>query len=95
MINFTQFNDLCKRVYFATEDYSTAAFSLVNGGLYYLFSEVGSVRGKNVAEFQECAAICRSNFEYALGKFDLFTSPTLENIQALVLGVICSEYPKT
>ncbi|KAL2007936.1 hypothetical protein VTN00DRAFT_7918 [Thermoascus crustaceus] len=86
LINFVQFNDLCTRVYFATEDFSTAAFTLVNGGLYYLFTDVGLLRGKNVAEFQECAAMCRSNFEYALGKFDLFTSPTLENIQALILG---------
>lgn len=64
-----------------------ALFTLVNGGLYYLFSEFCMLRGQDRTEFKECAAICRSNFEYTLGKFDLLTAPTLENIQALCLGV--------
>lgn len=69
------------------EDYPVALFTLVNGGLYYLFLEVALIHGKNTTEFSECAKICRSNLEYALGKFDLFTAPTVENIQALAIGV--------
>ncbi|KAL1970487.1 hypothetical protein VTN77DRAFT_4131 [Rasamsonia byssochlamydoides] len=85
-LDFDQFNELCKKVYFAVEDYSLATFTLVNGGLYYLFLEVGMLRGRSVPESQESAAICRANFEYALGRFDIFTAPTFENIQALLLG---------
>ncbi|KKA22872.1 C6 transcription factor [Rasamsonia emersonii CBS 393.64] len=85
-LDFDQFNELCKKIYFAVEDYSLAAFTLVNGGLYYLFLEVGMLWGRNVPESQESAAICRANFEYALGRFDIFTAPTFENIQALLLG---------
>lgn len=86
-LDFDQFNELCKKIYFAVEDYSLAAFTLVNGGLYYLFLEVGMLWGREVPEAQESAAICRANFEYALGRFDIFTAPTFENIQALLLGV--------
>ncbi|KAL1846197.1 putative pyridoxal kinase [Paecilomyces lecythidis] len=89
-LDYMKFDDMCKKVYFATEDYSMALFTLVNGGLYYLFSEVCMLRGQNSAEFKECAAICRSNFEYTIGKFDVLTAPTLENIQALCLGAFYS-----
>jgi hypothetical protein len=89
-IDFDQFNELCKKVYFATEDYSLAEFALVNGGLYYLFVEVAMLRGKDVPESHESAMTCRSNFEYALGRFDIFTAPTFQNIQALLLGVSIS-----
>lgn len=89
-LDYMKFDDMCKKVYFATEDYSMALFTLVNGGLYYLFSEVCMLRGQNSTEFKECAAICRSNFEYTIGKFDVLTAPTLENIQALCLGVSIS-----
>lgn len=86
-IDFDQFNDLCKRVYFATEDYSLAVFALVNGGLYYLFNEVAMLRGKDVPEARENVLICRANLEYAMGRFNIFTAPTTENLQALLLGV--------
>lgn len=74
-------------MFFATEDFSLAQFTVVNGGLFYLFLDVGFLRGQNTSEFESCADLCYANLEYALTKFDLFTAPTLENIQSLCLGV--------
>lgn len=88
-IDFEQFNDMCRKVYFATEDYSLSTFALVNGGLFYLFREITSVQGKDVPEAAENVALCRANLEYAISHFNIFMAPTKENLQALLLGV-CS-----
>lgn len=86
-IDFEQFNELCKKVYFATEDYSVATFTLVNGGLYHLFKGLASLQGKEFPEASENVNICRTNLEYALSRFNIFTAATSENLQALLIGV--------
>lgn len=86
-IDFGQFNELCRKVYFATEDYSLATFALVNGGLFYLFQGIAFVEGKNVPEAGENAALCRANLEYAISRFNVFMAPTSENLQAILIGV--------
>ncbi|EED17118.1 C6 transcription factor, putative [Talaromyces stipitatus ATCC 10500] len=85
-IDFGQFNELCKRVYFATEDYSLGTFALVNGGLFYLFQHIAYLEGKNVPEAFENAAICRANLEYAISRFSVFMAPNSENLQAILIG---------
>ncbi|KAH8700656.1 fungal-specific transcription factor domain-containing protein [Talaromyces proteolyticus] len=85
-IDFEQFNELCRKVYFATEDYSMATFTLVNGGLYHLFNGLAGLQVPNFPEASENAAICRANLEYALTRFSIFTAPTSENLQALLIG---------
>lgn len=86
-IDFGQFNELCKKVYFATEDYSLGTFALVNGGLFYLFQQIAYLEGKNVPEAAENAALCRSNLEYAISRFSVFMAPNSENLQAILIGV--------
>jgi hypothetical protein len=86
-IDFEQFNEMCRKVYFATEDYSLSTFALVNGGLFFLFKEIAFVQGKNVPEAAENAALCRANLEYAISNFNIFMAPTDENLQAILLGV--------
>ncbi|GAM37795.1 hypothetical protein TCE0_033r08019 [Talaromyces pinophilus] len=85
-IDFGQFNELCKKVYFATEDYSLGTFALVNGGLFYLFQQIAYLEGKNVPEAAENAALCRSNLEYAISRFSVFMAPNSENLQAILIG---------
>ena len=86
ILHFEQFNDLCRRVYFATEDYTLATFILVNGGLSFLFAEVGMQKGSD-SDAQEYFKLCRENFLYGLSRFNILTAPTVENLQALLLGV--------
>ncbi|RYP07504.1 hypothetical protein DL765_009137 [Monosporascus sp. GIB2] len=39
-LSVEEFADYCRRVYFATEDFSLCLFIIVNAGLYYLFLEM-------------------------------------------------------
>lgn len=83
------FHGMVRDVYFATEDFSEAAFTIVNAGLYMLFVEVLAY-GSNVAskpEFENCLQICRANLETSLLHTPLFLSTKTENVQALYLGV--------
>lgn len=73
-------------MYFATEDYSLATFILVNGGLSFLFAEVGMQKASDL-DAEENFKLCRENFLYGLSRFNILTAPTVENLQALLLGV--------
>lgn len=83
------FTDHCRKVYFATEDFSLVTFIIVNCGLYYLF------QAKHIMDDNEAAAsdflryqlICRDNLETALANLPLFMPATAHSIQALLLGV--------
>ena len=82
------FTDHCKRVYFATEDFSVAIFIIVNAGLYYLFQERSEVEeGVTALESEGFAEMCRDNLETGLANLNLFMPARKENIEALLLGV--------
>ncbi|KAK2803965.1 hypothetical protein FQN50_006769 [Emmonsiellopsis sp. PD_5] len=81
---------LCKDLYFCTEEYSIALFAIVNCVLSYLFEECGSIANNHdpslAASFRDYFLMCRRNFETAVNCFDLFMEPSYENIMALALG---------
>jgi hypothetical protein len=80
---------MVRDVYFPTEEFSEATFTIVNAGLYMLFVEVLAY-GSNVAskpELETCLQICRANLETCLLHMPLFLSTKTENVQALYLGV--------
>lgn len=83
------FTDHCRRVYFATEDFSAATFIIVNAGLFYLFQErVMEADNEPVAsEYQRYCSMCRDNLETALANLSLLLPAKVENIEALLLGV--------
>ncbi|KIW29830.1 uncharacterized protein PV07_05617 [Cladophialophora immunda] len=89
-ITAESFIESCRKVYFATEDYSTACFIVVNAGLFYLFQEKLFMDEANSQEYREYHYLCRDNLETALANLPLLLPRNKEMIEALLLGVTYS-----
>ena len=87
-ITVDSLTDYCRRVFFATEEYSTAVFIIVNAGLYFLFQEKVMNASTETLEYHH---LCRDNLETALASLPLIMPPRRETVEALLLGV--SLYP--
>lgn len=85
----TDFTNICRTVYFPTEDVSESVFVVVNALLYNLFLEHSTLtndaglRDEYLTHFHHC----RSNLETALAHLPVLQSPRIENAQALLFGV--------
>lgn len=79
------FAEICRKVYFAVEDYDDVDFILANGYLYYVFSEHVIVSGLD--ENREYYTLCRENFQNAFSQLPLLLSPSMKVVAALTLGV--------
>lgn len=79
------FSEICRRVYFAVEDYSEIDFILTNGYLQYVFSEYTSATGLHV--FLEHHQTCQRNLQTACARLPILLTPSMEVIAALTLGV--------
>ncbi|EER26066.1 Fungal specific transcription factor, putative [Coccidioides posadasii C735 delta SOWgp] len=98
MLDLPSFTQLCKDLYFCTDEYSSAQFATVNCALSYLFKEYtyygpnGTLKDK----FNEYSDMCRLNFETIISSFDLFVEPNYDNILALAFGAFhATELSKT
>lgn len=91
-ITVEDFIEWCRKVYFATEDYSIATFIIVNAGLYYLFQEKSVTDESRGNEYLEYHYLCRDNLETALANLPLLLPPRREMIEALLLGVCVSNW---
>ena len=82
------FTEQCRRVYFATEDYSLMTWGVVNAGLYFLFQEKASLTGDAAqkAQYLEYQAVCRDNLETALANLPLILPARRESIEVVLLG---------
>lgn len=87
LVGISDFSSLCDTVYFATERFSEATFTVVNAMLYNLFIEQDPLDPAIQEEYYSYSELCRANLETALANMPLFTSAKLENVQALLLGV--------
>lgn len=86
-ITIEEFTESCRKVYFATEDYSLATFILVNAGLTYLFMEKAmTATDTKSAELLRHHYTCRDNLETALSNLPLLMPARIETIKALILG---------
>ncbi|KAK3501071.1 hypothetical protein B0T13DRAFT_447694 [Neurospora crassa] len=87
-IKIDDFVDCCRRVYFATEDYSLATFIVVNAGLFYLFQEKATRADEahQAEKLLEYRNLCRDNLETALMALPLFMPAKKESIEALLLA---------
>lgn len=86
-ITIEDFTESCRKVYFATEDYSIAIFIIVNAGLYYLFQEKSIIDESKSEEYLKYHYLCRDNLETALANLPLLLPPRREMVEALLLGV--------
>ncbi|PGH27088.1 hypothetical protein AJ80_01275 [Polytolypa hystricis UAMH7299] len=87
-VSLEEFIQLCKDLYFCVDECCIAHFACVNGSLSYLFDEYKHYHSGNpaTAMFNDYAALCRRNFELAIGDFDIFVQPSLQNVSALALA---------
>lgn len=85
------FTEQCKKVYFATENFSQATFVSVNAGLYYIFQEKTAVAVQTgdsaaAATYREHCDLCRDNLETALANLGLLMPPRKETVEALIMA---------
>ncbi|PLB51963.1 fungal-specific transcription factor domain protein [Aspergillus steynii IBT 23096] len=80
----------CKEVYFATEEYSDATFIVVNGGLFYVFSEYSyTVKDDETRDnYRKYLKLCHANLETALANLSLLMPARMESVEALTLGAV-------
>lgn len=89
-IGVEEFTEHCRRVYFATEDYSQASFIITVAGLFYILQERACTEQERdpalAADYQRYEAMCRDSLETVLAHFSLIQPAKRENIEALLLG---------
>lgn len=87
-VDIERFTDLCRRLYFSTDDITDATFILVNTGLAYLFFEAGLAASnpEEKAQYDTYYAMCQKNLEAVLQQLNLLMPATLENIEALLMA---------
>ncbi|RDW74799.1 hypothetical protein BP6252_05941 [Coleophoma cylindrospora] len=78
------FTDICRKVYFAVEEYSEIDFLLANGYLSYIFSEHVIVSG--LPGYRGYCQLCRENLDNSLSQLPLLLPASMEVIAALTLG---------
>ncbi|KAJ4026906.1 hypothetical protein NW752_001865 [Fusarium irregulare] len=92
-VGISDFSNLCRMVYFPTEDFTDATFIIVNVGLYYLFLEQHALTMDNKAlkdEFASHLHTSRVNLETGLANMSLFMSIKIETVQALLMGTFAA-----
>jgi hypothetical protein len=80
--------NLCKKVYFPTRPCSTGEITLLNGLLFYLLDAYSQENSPDLSS-SECAAyakLCEKNFCDGILEYECLVTPTLENIQCLMMG---------
>ncbi|KAB8234773.1 hypothetical protein BDV23DRAFT_30138 [Aspergillus alliaceus] len=80
----------CRKVYFATEDYTDATFIVVNACLFYLFCELSitSTDASSQELYDKYGDLCRVNLETGLANLNLLMPATIDSIEALTMGAI-------
>ncbi|KAH8585442.1 fungal-specific transcription factor domain-containing protein [Bisporella sp. PMI_857] len=80
--------NLCKKVYFPVSPPSKGEVILVNGLLFYLL-DAYSKEGDPALSSSDCAMyakLCEKNFCNGIQDYEFLVTPTLENIQCLMMG---------
>ncbi|KAK2038034.1 fungal-specific transcription factor domain-containing protein [Colletotrichum somersetense] len=84
--------ELCRKIYFCTDNFADTTFIIVNGALFYLFMEQAYLAPDADAreEFERYQHICQSNLETALACLPLMLPAKTESIEALLLAAVYS-----
>ncbi|KAM0338765.1 hypothetical protein ACHAPU_011188 [Fusarium lateritium] len=91
-VGISDFSNLCRMVYFPTDDFTDSTFVIVNVGLYYLFLEQHSLTMDRALkdEFASHLHTSRVNLETGLANMSLFMSVKIETVQSLIMGTLYS-----
>ena len=83
--------DMCQKVYFPTEDCSSAFVTMVSSDLWKMFNNFGEPdlhqHGLNELDFERARAICKRNLDDAARCTRLLFEHSYRQIQALLLLV--------
>ncbi|KAI7978784.1 hypothetical protein EIK77_006641, partial [Talaromyces pinophilus] len=79
-----KFTDICRKVYFAVEEYREVDFILANAYLKYVFAEHVVVFGRQ--DYREYCQLCGDNLHDALSRLPLLLPASMEVIAVLTLG---------
>ncbi|KAK0707183.1 hypothetical protein B0T21DRAFT_387652 [Apiosordaria backusii] len=83
------FPDNCRRIYFATEEYSLVQWGIVNLGLYFTLQERGAAsEGDRQIQLFEASFLCRDNIETALTNLPLLMPQRRESVELLILATM-------
>ena len=86
-----QLEKLCQSIYFPTETLNPGAITLMHGLIYFCIDDFMKEHDRFTEE-HDCNTYRQQSgdaFAVALAQYDTLAIPTLENIQALSLGVSC------
>ena len=90
-LSLQEITALCQSLYFPAEQYTIATFITVHIALYFLFRDLTphdvSELNMTKEEVSTIVDMCLENGEIAARNLRLFLHATLDNIQALMLGV--------
>ncbi|KAF7513801.1 hypothetical protein GJ744_007852 [Endocarpon pusillum] len=88
-LNVTSMTDMCQKVYFPTEDCSTAFVTVVICGLWKMFHNFGErdlhQHGLDELEFERARALCKRSLDDAARCTPLLIEHSYRQIQALLL----------
>lgn len=88
-MNITSLTDMCQKVYFPTEDCSTAFVIVAISGLWALFNNFGERdlhhHGLDELEFERARALCKRNLDDAARCTPLLLEHSIRQIQAMLL----------
>lgn len=86
-----EFSALCREVFFPINPYTLFTWSIVNVGLFYLFSDLKAANyvhvGVNGSGIDEIAGCLAANAQDAVDSFRVSSEPSIEACQALALLV--------
>jgi hypothetical protein len=81
---------LCKGIYFPTKPIPPDNVNLMNGILMFVLLEYSLEDDDPTTPAVECkeiSTLCERNFGYAMLTYEAMVTPTLENIQCLMIAV--------
>jgi len=91
LLDVERLSDLCRKIYFPTDDYTIATFITVHVAMYFLCNQMPKDTAKDLNfssdELQQLADTCAHNAETAMRSMRLFMEASFETIEALLLAV--------
>uniref|UniRef100_A0A8H7N1E8 Xylanolytic transcriptional activator regulatory domain-containing protein n=1 Tax=Bionectria ochroleuca TaxID=29856 RepID=A0A8H7N1E8_BIOOC len=79
-----RFADICRKVYFAIDNFNEIDFILSNGYMYFIFCEHAAGSGRE--DYMEYGKLCERNMFKAFQRLPLLLPSSMEVIAALMLG---------
>lgn len=87
--DYLQVESLCQSIYFPSDPIPAGSLTLLHGLLYFIIRDYLHEDDSDLARFDAAGycKLCEDRFVTGLKNFEMMTDPTLEKLQALLLGV--------